>query len=313
MNNTKVGLDFGNGFVKLAINGKASKIPAAYSVSMPTSLLSPTTGKPMKPKTFSLSYGEKTYWFGEAALRTGDSIREIDAHKFNDAEHIQIIFAAALANHVKAHKIDPEAWGRLSIATSLPPSAYADMPTRAKAIKAYEAAFAKRSAPWYVRSSIVDTFRISTEFAGMYQEAATLAQTMKLNRLTLFGDLGYGTLDLVLVDPRRIEPVFAKSFNVGLAHAFEKLNPINTDRAEYDLLTDAAARSNLAAHFSTIKGKLSLALRHAPGADLVLIGGGTKLMPPSVLSGFKAMAPTVRVMDEYSNARANEQATGLLI
>ena len=309
---TPVGLDFGNGFVKLSINDKTSKIPAVYAETKPTGQLSAKTGKPMKAKTFSLTFGDNDLWFGQDVLGSefGQSIRFIDANKYHNDGHIRVLFMAALANHVKQHKIDPTSWGKLAIAASMPPSAYADPKTYKVAEKAYKATLNGRSKPWYVRSSIADTFRISTMFAGLHQEAATLAKTMQFRKPTMIADLGYGTLDLVVVQPNSAQPLFAKSFNVGLVHAFESINDIQQDLAELNVLTDKSARTALAGHFNAIQKKVSIALRHVAGADLILIGGGTKLMTPNIASGFKAMASSVRILDEFSNAKANQLVAG---
>lgn len=302
---TPLGLDFGNGFVKLCLAGKTSKIPAAYSMGKPQGALS-TKGTLLKPKAFTVMVGDQEIWVGQDVLGA-PLIRNIDASKYQKS-HIRILFAAALANHVAKRKVDPESLGRLHIVASMPPGLYQDAEARAKAERAYKLAFNDNRKPWWVRSSLTDTFRISTQFGGLKAEATSYVEANRLKPgLTLITDIGYGTIDFVLVKNGDGEPVLVKSFNNGLVHGFQQINEINHNQAELALLRKKGDEGKLAPHFNDAKEKLGLILRHIGNANVsvVVIGGGVKLMSKSIKDSFRLLTSSIVFKDEYVNAVSN--------
>lgn len=301
-----VGLDFGNGFIKICSGGKTSKIPAVYSLDEPEGAVSAKTGLTLNAKTFHLSINDNVLWFGEDVLGSAP-IREIDAHKYQKL-HIRMLFAAAMANHVTRHKIDVSSTLKLRIVASMPPGRYQDAPARKEAEKIYRSAFNSNRKPWYIKSSLCDTFRIATEFGGLTAEASSYVRANQLKTgLTVIADIGYGTVDFVLMRNGATDPLLVKSFNTGLVHRFQTINEIDHNQAELALLRKSQDVSALVAHFNDVKNKLALILRHvgSGSVNIVVIGGGVKLMSKSVKASFKTLSPSIVFKDEYTNAVSN--------
>ena len=314
MNNktTPCGLDFGNGFIKLAINGQVSKISSVYGLVKPKGAISPKTGLEQRAKAYSLTVENIELWFGQDVL-SGDLIREVDADKYTEF-YIKTLFSAALANHVRQHKVSPDEWGKLSIIASMPPSSFEDVGRRKQAIKAYRSVFNGQKTPWYVKSSIADTFRIQTSFVDIYPEAVSYGQAHNLKNLTVILDIGFGTSDYVLLKPNSHKPVISRSVNdTGLMYAFDQPDSLSSVVGEIEYLRPTRNLAPLAAHFSKIKQRLAQMIRRIPSSQpltLIIVGGGVKLMTKSVKDGFKTMAHTVTFKDEYVNAQSSETLAG---
>ena len=149
---TPVGLDFGNGWIKLSIGGKVAKIPACYSTEQPQGQIGKGNTR-IKPQAFSLEIGSRSLWFGRDVLSV-PSTRFIDERK-HKSKHIRALFAAAMYNWSKMHKTPLASLGRLRIVAGIPAQSYEDKAAQARAIKAYKTAFTLKN-HWYVRPDKTD-------------------------------------------------------------------------------------------------------------------------------------------------------------
>ncbi len=227
---TPVGLDFGNGFIKIAIQNKVSKIPASYSMIGPRGMLNPKTGFRAKPKAFSLLFDDQELWFGQDVLSV-TSIRELDTLKY-EPRHISILFRAVLYHWSKQHKIDLESLGRLCVTASMPPNVFADRVQYQKAYKAYSKTF-NTNKPVYLRTG-QDTYRIATKFVSLQREAISYIEVnqSRLPGYTLLMDLGYGTVDSGLFKDGNSNPLVIKTQNSGLLHAYAEIDDIDPEDIE---------------------------------------------------------------------------------
>ena len=61
---TRLGLDLGNTWTKICIDGLFAKIPSRYAFEKPAGPISKKTGQELKAQTFSLLFNSKRFWFG---------------------------------------------------------------------------------------------------------------------------------------------------------------------------------------------------------------------------------------------------------
>lgn len=300
------GYEAGNGFSKLCIGGKVSKIPAGYALFEPQGAVSAKTGARVKAKAFHLQVGEKALWFGQDALGAG-LVLEIDGHKY-DPKHIRLLFAANVVKLAKQHKLDPAALGILRVVCSMPPEQYQDARLRAQAETAYKAAFTVKN-PWYVRSNLFETFRLQTVFGGLEPEAASYVRVNQTKPgFTVICDLGYGTVDYCVFREGGTTPLVAKSQNNGLVQVYTKIDEVDQNQAELTVLREGDEQGYLLAYFNSIKNKLASVVRVLPQGgriSVVVIGGGVKLMPQAVKQSWRAAFGGIVFKDEFTNVRSN--------
>lgn len=315
---TLCSLDFGNGFEKICIDYKVSKIPSAYSLTKPEGAVSGKTGARLKPKTFSLTIEDSVLWFGLDVLGTA-TIRELDAAKY-DPRHIRVLFAAVLVKWLKQHGLNPDILNRLKIVCSMPPQEYQDSQARAFAEKAYKAAFTPRQSPWFIRSNHFDTFRLRTVYGGLMPETISYMRTnrhIKTAGFIVLVDIGYGTVDYVIYNGQNLaKPLLVSSQNNGLIQLFTEMNDVDFNRAELALLRheETLVRANV--HLNQIKNKLTTITRtlakRTDQVNIVFLGGGCKLMTKEFKANVKRIFGNVLFKDEFENVRNNYQLAGTL-
>ncbi len=312
------GLDLGNGFVKICIDGKVSKIPAAYSLTKPDGAISGKTGTRLKAKTFNLTIEDSVLWFGLDVLGTA-TIRELDAAKY-DPRHIRVLFAAVLVKWLKQHGVSSADLDRLKITCSMPPQIYQDPQARAIAEKANRAAFTPRQAPWFVRGNHFDTFRLQTSYGNLIPEAISYMRTngnTTTTGFTVLVDIGYGTVDYVIYSAQNlITPLIVNSQNNGLIQLFAEMNNVDFNRAELALLRHEEPLARVNVHLNQIKNKLTTITRtlakRTDQVNIVFLGGGCKLMTKEFKANVKRTFGNVRFKDEFENVRNNYQLAGAL-
>lgn len=306
---TPVGWDMGNGWWKLCCLGLVDKGPAAYAFQEPPADILPS-GKSAKLKAFSLQVTGRTLWFGLDILG-GPVIQELDDTKY-DPNHIAILFRSALYAWSTRHKIDLSTFGKLNIVSSMPPGAFADRAQHKQAERAYKAAFNRGQSHLKVNG-----VQVITQFGGLQRECVSvIGSIIRAKTSTLLVDIGYGTDDFALYngDP---EPIFSKSLNTGLAHAFAQVDPANPAGAELRVLRNKQSLPPpILTHYSEIKRRIVMIRRafaqSCPIEKIEIIGGGAELMTPPVRTMFLSLAPKVAIAKgaEYKNVRANWLAAG---
>ncbi len=305
------GLDFGNDRIKVWLQGKGASLPCAYGRKEPPQRTLPS-GVFAELQAFPLLIGDKKIWFGLDVLG-GQAIREMDEGKY-DADHISVLFRAVLYKWGKAHNVDLASLGTLNVWASMPPGVYADRGKKALALKAYQVAFNRRQSHLQIRDGKTAK-QVVTQFGGLQREAVSTVGKKTKDKTVLVVDIGGGTIEYVMYNGGA-EPIFAKTDNSGMLHAFEQVNPLNPGLAELEYLSNKSKGlpEPVKIHFNTIKNRILMIKRRIPlDVDKIeFIGGGAEMMTPPIKATFKKLAPSVVIKRgaEYENARANWRAAG---
>ena len=121
---TPCGLDFGNGWIKICLDGKASNIPNWTIATEPKGRLN-NQNTLIKPMAFALEIPNHPLhwvysWFGQDTL-SQPGYQEIDTDKYRPA-YIKMMFKAILQRWLTQHNVSPE-WlkdKRLNIICGMP-------------------------------------------------------------------------------------------------------------------------------------------------------------------------------------------------
>ncbi|MHA2219747.1 MAG: ParM/StbA family protein, partial [Candidatus Hodarchaeales archaeon] len=265
---TPAGLDFGNGWIKISLDNKASKIPNWVTENEPKGLLNSATLLRGKAMGFPLEIKGDIRWFGQDTLSLSGSY-EIDQDKLKP-DYIRMMLKAVLWRWLDQHKINPE-WlvnKRLSVVCGMPPELYESRAARNKAEKAYKFIFNQNKAD-YINIPNKSAIPFYTSFGGLKPETLSWAIVNKLKPgYTLLVDLGYGTSDLVLLKKGHNGPVRTNSINNGLLHTHDESNPISPWLAEL-----SAMRGNHPSNYANqTKIKIRKVARQLSLAQLVVFG-----------------------------------------
>jgi hypothetical protein len=306
---TPVGFDPGNSWTKICLQGKYAKIPSRYAFECPPGPIG-KGGQELRPKAFKSLFEDMPLWFGLDTLSIG-GVQKLDMAKY-DANHISILFRAALYQWGKSHKVDIESLGRLNIVGSMPPGLYQKPNLNKQALNAFRKAFNRGQSHVKIRDG-KDTVQIVTHFDGMIREAVAWGKVApRQNELVLVVDLGGGTNDYVIFNGAP-EPLKTFTDNSGLLHTYSQIDPLNLGEAELKVLKQKKKLpSALVVYYNEAERRIQLISRRLPRAvdRLYIIGGGAALMPPSIKSVFTSLATKVVIKNEYTNAEANWRHAG---
>jgi hypothetical protein len=285
------------------------KLPAAYAFQRPQGHILPS-GLEAKVKAFPLLVGPSELWFGLDILG-GPVIQEMDDTKY-DPDHISILFRAALYAWSKRRKVSLDGIGKLNIVASMPPGAFADRKLNKQAERAYKLAFNRGQRHIQLRDGYTST-QIVTQFGGLQREAVeSISSIARPKALVLIVDIGSGTIDYALYNGET-KPILSKSDNDGLIHAFDEINPHNSNLAELDVLRNKKnLPPQIKLRFNTIKNRIIKMRRLLPQPieKIAIIGGGASLMTSPIKATFSQLVTSVVFKDEYENARSNWRAAG---
>jgi hypothetical protein len=305
MSNTPVGFDLGNGTTAISIHGKVSKVPSGYAEIEPQGPIGKNNTH-IKPKAFSILSADKLLWFDQDVLSVRLN-RELDHGKYN-VDYIRAMFSGVMAKAAIQHKLNTDAIGPMNVVCSMPPESWQNASHRKVAEAAYRKVFNARL-PWFIRGEKFDTFRINTQFGGIVPEAMSYGKAFGLKPdFTIISDIGSGTVDYVVFRTDPENPLIVKSINDGLLHAYDEIGGVNNRDIELGLIR-GNNRDSLSSYFSDIKHQLTKICRKldtgSKRINLVLIGGGCKLMTPDVKSSFRQSFGNILIKDEFVNVRAN--------
>jgi hypothetical protein len=321
MNKSFVGLDFGRGYIKAAIeiDGiiKVAKIPARYTTSKPPGQISEKTGIELKSKSFMLLIKGQERWFGDDVLSV-QSFHENDISKCSP-EHISILFRAALYKWSKQHNIDLNSLGKLHIVASMPPGDFKKSTLNKAILNIYRKTFNTGQSHPKIRDG-KNTWQIVTHFDKLVPEAAVWGSSMpRKNELILVVDIGYFTVDYVWFNGSVI-PAQTLSDNAGLLHAYSAMNSINPAQAELKVLRlwrkgllPDKEKDILMMAYNKIKGRIQetnsqceILVNKAPD-KIYFIGGGASLADSEVKQAFSGLATKVIYKNEFTNVEANRK------
>lgn len=311
---TEIGLDTGNSRTQIVFEfgGKTirASIPSCYAMSRPPSEISAKTMQALKPKSFSLIFGERELWFGQDVLG-GSSIQEIGMSKY-DPNHITILFRAVLYQACIANKVALADLGRLEIVASMPPGLYQEPAKNKAALTAFRKAFNRGQKHLRIRDGKKVSVQIVTKFLALQQEAVSWSQGHRRARgpYSLTVDLGGGTNDYALFNGNTT-PLKTWTDNAGLLHAYERINRVDPGQAELQTLRNKNdLHDEVLVYFNEVKRKIQLITLKLPGseiAELNIIGGGASLMTSKIKATFSPLAAKVYIRDEYANAEASHK------
>lgn len=323
MEPTNIGLDFGNGRVKLAIlwNGKIlfASIPAIYAFDEPVNIKS---GQERKVDAFYLLFTVKPskdlktwytvkLWFGNDTLSSENTIQKIDGQKYTKS-HLQRMFQAVLYQWSLKHNIPLSELGKLNICVSMPPGSYQKATERKKAEKAYRSAFNTGQSHIQLRDG-KETVQIVTQFHSLQREAVAWGSEIpRKNELVLIFDFGRGTDDVVLFNGDT-EPSDSRTYKTGLLHTYHKVNPINPMMVELKILRDKNyLPAALASYFNQREVMIGRVLNSLPDTmskRAYLIGGGAEMIKrqKAIKSTFISLLPAKKLIikDQYATCEAN--------
>jgi len=299
---TPCGTDFGNGWIKVCLNGKASKIPNWSISSEPKGRLNEKTMLTVKPVAFPLEISGNTQWFGQDTLSIAGH-QEIDQDKLKP-DYIRMMFKASLLRWLDQHRVNPE-WlsdKRLNVVCGMPPELYQDRMARSRAEKVYRFIF-NQNKPDYIKQPNKPGMTYFTAFGGLKPETLVWRGVNKpRNGFTLLVDLGYGTSDLVLLHSGQEMPIATTTLNNGLLHSHHETNPVRPWEAELSVM-----RGDKPANYANVtKAKIRQVARQISLVQLVVFGGGVQLLDAETIKDLKGYAENVtlgRGYDEFSNAR----------
>jgi len=296
------GLDLGNGWPKIVLDNKASKIPNWSTGNEPKGQLNAKTMIAAKPIAFPLEIDNVVRWFGQDTLSL-PGYQEIDQDKLKP-DYIRMMFKAVLYRWLDQHRINSEwlADKRLNVVCGMPPELYQDRQARNKAERVYRHVFDEKR-PQYIKVPDKPTIAYFSAFSGLKPETLVWRAVNKQKLgFTLLVDLGYGTSDFCLLDKDTELPIKTVSLNNGLLHSHNENNPITPWLAELETM-----RGNEPANYANItKSKIRQVARQIKLAQLVVFGGGVHLLDSETLKDLKSYASMVslgRGYDEFSNAR----------
>jgi hypothetical protein len=312
---TPVGLDFGRGYIKVAIEidgiVKCAKIPARIATARPPGQVSEKTGLELKSKSFMLLIKNQERWFGDDVLGV-QSFHENDISKCSP-EHISILFRAVLYKWSIQYKIDLNSLGKLHIIASMPPGDFKKPQLNKAVLTAYRKAFNTGQSHPKIRDG-KNAWQIVTKFSGLVPETAVWGSNIpRKGKLVLVVDIGYWTADYVWFNGSAI-PAQTLSDNAGLLHAYSAINPNNPGQAELKvlrlwskgLLPDSDADKIMLA-YNKIKGRIqetNSQLSRSPD-KIYFIGGGAVLANKLVKQALSGLATEITYKNEYANAEAN--------
>jgi hypothetical protein len=300
---TACGLDFGNGWPKVSLDNKASKIPNWSTQNEPKGALNSKTLLTAKPMAFPLEIDGNVHWFGQDTLSLA-GYQEIDSDKLKP-DYIKMMFKATLFRWLNQHRVNPDwlADKRLSVVCGMPPELYLDRQARAKAEKVYRHTF-NQNKPDYINEPGKSAIPFYTAFGGLKPETLSWAIVNKLKSgYTLLVDLGYGTSDLALLKKGNNGPISVKSLNNGLLHSHHESNAVRPWESEL-----ATMRGSLPTNYANItKSKIRQIARQLTLSQLVIFGGGVQLLDDVTIKDLKGYADVVTLdkkrYNEFSNAR----------
>lgn len=311
MNTTAVGLDLGNNAVKVCIDNQTAKVLSRIAFECPPGQISPNTGLELKSKAFSLFFNGNPLWFGPDTL-AASAIQKLDMAKY-DADHISVLFRAALYQWSKQHKVDLADMGKLNVVASMPPGLFKDPTSNREATLAFKKAFNRSQSHVKIRDG-KKSIQIVTQFGGLQREAVSFSQGLpRKGQIVLTVDLGGGTNDYALFNGSP-EPIKVLTDNAGLLHAFSAIDPLDPGEAELKVMRNKknSLPHQLLTYYNEVERRIQLIILRLPYPVVVIhfIGGGAALMTPTIKDTFKALAPKVFFKDEYANVRANWVAAG---
>lgn len=312
MNKTAVGLDLGNNAVKVCIDNLTAKVLSRIAFECPPGQISPKTGQELKAKAFSLLFNGNPLWFGPDTL-AAPAIQKLDMAKY-DADHISVLFRAALYQWSKQHKVDLADMGKLNIVASMPPGLFKDPTSNKTAATAFKKAFNRSQSHVKIRDER-KSVQIVTQFDSLQREAVAFSQGLlpRKGEIALTVDLGGGTNDYALFNGS-FEPIKILTDNAGLLHAYANIDPLDPGGAELKVMKNkkAGLPHQLLTYYNEVERRIQLIILRLPYPVVVIyfIGGGAALMTPAIKDTFKALAPKVFFKDEYANVRANWVAAG---
>ncbi len=299
------GFDSGNGVVKLSIfyedseKGYVSKIPNWNIRIMPKGALTKHNVH-AKAIAFSLEYNGKIRYYGQDTLSVA-GYQEIDDDKYKP-DYIKQMFQACLLRWLTQHNIDHD-WlkdKRLNIVSGMPPERYQDRMVRNKAFKAFSEAFNDKK-PQYIKLLNSSSIVYFTAFQAITPETLSWRSVNTLKSgYTLLADLGFGTSDLCLFHSEQELPLSTKSINNGLLHSHNETNPTNPWLSELNTLR----RVNKPEGYANItKAKIRTVARQLELTQLVVFGGGVKLLDKLTVADLKTYANNLWIGDEFTNVR----------
>lgn len=307
---TPVGLDVGNTWVKICIDGLVAKIPSRYAFQKPPGAISAKTGIELKPVAFKLIFEDRTLWFGIDTLGAG-AIQKLGMGKYNPG-HINVLFQAVLFQWAKTHKRSLADLGKLNIVCSMPPGLYQKAHSNKIALGAFRKAFNRGKGHVKIRDGR-EAIQIVTQLGKLVPEAVVWGQARpRQDEMVMTADLGGGTVDYVVFNGGS-EPLITLTDNAGLLHAFAAMGKGgDPSLAELKVLRNKKELPDqLKTHYSVIEGRIQLATAHLGQIDrLYIIGGGAALMPPKIRAGFELLATKVFFKNEFANAEANWRHAG---
>ncbi len=303
---TPCGLDFGNGWIKIALDGKASKVPNWFIESEPKGQLTKNMITSV-PKAFPLMTPNGLRYFGQDTLSQSGH-QKIDADKYR-LDYINLLFRAVLWHWVNQHRVNPE-WlsdKRLNIVCGMPPEQYQDRSDQSKALKAYKPTFNEQR-PQYIKIPDKPSVPFFTSFEGLSPETIGWRSTNTVDLgWTLICDLGFGTSDIVLFTSEKELPFDTKSLPNGLMHSHDKTNSTMPWLPELDTMRKT---SNPDLYVSVTKGKIAKVARQINLARLVVFGGGIRLFSKDDIASLKTYATHYTQGDEFTNVRIFEKLAG---
>ncbi len=307
-----VGFDPGNNRTKIRLLDKNAQIPSRIAFDCPPRAISTTTGMALKSQAFDLLFkDDQRLWFGLDTL-AGGAIQKLDMAKY-DADHISVLFRAALYHWGKIYKIDLSTLGKLNIVASMPPGLF-QSPANNKAAKAaFQKAFNRGQSHVKIRDG-KKSVQIVTHFQELAQEAVAWGQNIPRDGKTVLTvDLGGFTNDYAIFNGSP-KPRLAKTDNGGLLHTYAAINPNDPAQAELRVLRTRknGLPTELAVYYNGIENKIQLLKGRWPDPiDIIyIIGGGAALMTPAIAATFKPLADKVYIKDEFANAEANWRLAG---
>ncbi len=311
MTEEPTGFDLGNGYAKLYLLDKSAKIPSRCAFQQPPGAISPKTGLEMKSISFQLIFKDKPLWFGQDALGVG-AIQKLGMSKYQ-AEHISVLFLAALYQWGKAHKQPLEDLGKLNVVCSMPPGMYQKPAMNKIAMAAFRNAFNRGQSHAKIRDTR-ETVQVVTQFGGLVPEAVEGGKSVPCQgEMVLTVDLGAGTNDYVIFNGSP-EPLKTLTQKAGLLHAFTAMGG-DTDPAMAELKVLRNKKGTLPpeirVYYNEVERRIQLLTDTVGPIDrLYIIGGGAALMPPGIQSNFDLLADKVIFKNEYANAKANWRSAG---
>lgn len=210
--------------------------PSGYMIEKPTGPYDEKRMMNREPNAQQIVVNGKSIWVGIDTL-TNRAIRPIDGAKYSK-DHLRILFSAGLAEWIKKHKVTVPPTLRLSVACGMPAERFQDATLRKAAEKAYRAAFKVNNADQWRITINGKQVRLLPESIQLNPETTHYGSVSRLDPgYTIVLDCGHGTVDAVVFHSSQpAKPLTVKSFNVGLAHAFDDLNAVRMETPELLLI-----------------------------------------------------------------------------